>query len=62
MEKEALSRSAVEAKYDSMSGVGVLKRWWDPLELECGNIEGRGGELFSRFVRYDVGDGTKIRF
>lgn len=42
--------------------VGVLRRWWDPLGLEYENILGMGGEFFSRFVRYEVGDGTQIRF
>jgi hypothetical protein len=30
--------------------------------LECGNILGGGGDVFSRYIRYEVGDGSKIRF
>jgi len=61
-EREALWRFIVEAKYDSLSGgwcskevagsfgVGVWK-----------HIRKRWG-VFLRYIRYEVGDGTKIRF
>jgi hypothetical protein len=61
-EREELWRFIVEAKYDSLSGgwcskevagsfgVGVWK-----------HIRKRWG-VFLRYIRYEVGDGTKIRF
>jgi hypothetical protein len=52
----------VEAKYDSVSGGWCSKEVERPFRVGVWKHIKRGRGVLLRFVRYEVGDGTKIRF
>jgi hypothetical protein len=62
MEREALWRSVVETKYDSLRGGWCSKEVAGPFRVGVWKYIRRGGSFLSSFVRYEVGDGSKVRF
>jgi hypothetical protein len=52
----------VETKYDSMSGGWCSKEVVGSFGVGVWKYIRRGRGVFSRFVRYEVGDETKIKF
>jgi hypothetical protein len=52
----------VEAKYDSLCGDWCSKEVAGPFGVRVWKHITRGWGVFSRYIRYEVGDGTKIRF
>jgi hypothetical protein len=61
-EKEAYWRKVVEIKYGSMEGDWCTKQVERPFGVGVWKHIRRGWELFSKFIRFEVGDGTRIRF
>ena len=41
--------------------IGVTRRQGDPMEWDCGNVQGGGGMVLHH-VHYEVGDGSKVLF
>jgi hypothetical protein len=61
MGREALWRVVVEAKYDSLNRGWCSKEVAGPFGVEvCKHIR-RWWDVFSRYIGYEVGDGSKIR-
>jgi hypothetical protein len=61
-EREAYWRKVVEIKYGSMEGDWCTKQVERPFGVGVWKHIRRGWELFSKFIRFEVGDGTRIRF
>jgi hypothetical protein len=56
-----LWRSTIETKYDSLRG-GWCSKVTAPFGVGVWKHIRRGWKVFSRFVRYEVRDGSKVRF
>jgi hypothetical protein len=62
-ERDALWRLVVETKYDyHLWGGWCSKDVVRPFKVGVWKYIRRGEEVFSKFVRYEVGDGYKVRF
>ena len=62
MEREAYWRKVVEAKYGSMEGDWCTKQVEMPFGVGVWKHIRRWWQLFSKFISFEVGDGTQIRF
>jgi hypothetical protein len=60
--REALWCLVVEAKYDSLSSSGCSKEVAGPFGVVVLKYILRRWGVFSRFIKHEVGDGSKIRF
>jgi hypothetical protein len=54
--------SVVEPKYESLRGGWRSKEVVGPFRVGVWKCMRRGWEVLSKFVRYEVGDGSKVRF
>jgi hypothetical protein len=55
-------RSVVATKYDSLRGGWCSKEVVGPYGVGVWKCIRRGGKVFSNFVRYEVRDGSTMRF
>jgi hypothetical protein len=62
MEREALWTLMVEIKYNNLRGNWCSKEVVGPFRVGVWKFIRRGWEVLSKFVRYEVGDGSKARF
>jgi hypothetical protein len=61
-ERGTLWKSVMETIYDSMSGGWFSKEIVGPFGVGVWKYVRREWGVFSRFVRYEVGDGSTIKF
>jgi hypothetical protein len=59
---EALWRLVIDTKYDSLRGGWCFKEVTGPFGVGVWKYMRRGWETFSKFVRYKVGDVSKVSF
>jgi hypothetical protein len=57
-----MRRSVVDNKYDSLRGGRFSKEVAGPYGVGVWKCIRRGWEGFSKFVRYEEGDGSTVRF
>jgi exonuclease III len=62
MESEALWRKVVEIKYGSLAGGWCTKQVEGSFGVGVWKHIRRGWESFSKFIKFEVGDGSRIRF
>jgi hypothetical protein len=62
MERETLWRLVVETKFDNMRGDWCSKEIVGPFGVGVWKHIKWGWGVFLSFMRYEVGDGSKIRF
>jgi len=62
MEREALWRLLIKAKYESMRGGWCSKKVMGAYRVGVWKHNSRGWYKFSNFVRFEVGVGSKVSF
>jgi hypothetical protein len=62
MKREDLWRLVIDIKYDSLKGGWCSKEVTWQFGVGVWKFIRRGWETFSKFVRYEVGDGSKVIF
>jgi hypothetical protein len=62
MERDAWWRVAVDSKFGSLWGGWCSREFAGTFGVGLWKFIRKGWETFSRFLRYEVGDGSRIRF
>lgn len=62
MERESLQRQVVEVKHGSMEGGWGTTPSNGPYGVSLGKYIQRGWAKFSTFIKFEEGDGTKVKF
>jgi hypothetical protein len=62
MDREELWRLVIETEYDSIRGSLCSKEVTGPFGVGIWKFIRRGWKTFSKFVRYEAGDGSNVNF